>query len=199
MLTPVGADMRRREFISLLGGTVAAWPLAVRAQQASRPHRIGLLTRKTDASVAAQIDAFRQGLRDLGWVEGKAISKVPFRSGTELANTMLANSTPIGGLGVSNIVSYLESGRVIGLAVSSSERRRYFPIYRPSTSCGRARNIRPPGSGSLRRQERRARSWKRSPTSPERFSLRPASATRSKPGAKMMQHELRLHDWRRCQ
>jgi putative tryptophan/tyrosine transport system substrate-binding protein len=66
--------MRRREFITLISGAVVVWPLAVLAQQAGRPRRIGLLTRKTDASVAAQIDAFRQGLRDLGWVEGKTIS-----------------------------------------------------------------------------------------------------------------------------
>jgi putative tryptophan/tyrosine transport system substrate-binding protein len=64
--------MRRRTFITLLGG--AAWPLAARAQQQSgRIARIGLLTRKTDASVSVQIDAFRQGLADLGWVEGKNI------------------------------------------------------------------------------------------------------------------------------
>ena len=69
--------MTRREFITLLGG-VAAWPLAARAQQAGRTRRIGLLTRKTDASVAAQIDAFRDGLRDLGWVEGKSVS-IEFR------------------------------------------------------------------------------------------------------------------------
>ena len=63
--------MRRREFITLVGGAVAT-PLAVRAQQRSdKTARIGLLTRKTDASVSAQIDAFRQGLADLGWVEGR--------------------------------------------------------------------------------------------------------------------------------
>src|SRR5207302_8677397 len=67
--------MRRREFISLLGGAVTAWPLAARAQrQSERISRIGLLTRKTDASVSTQIDAFREGLRDLGWVEGRSIS-----------------------------------------------------------------------------------------------------------------------------
>ena len=69
--------MKRREFITLLSGA-AAWPLAAGAQQAGRTRRIGLLTRKTDASVAAQIDAFRDGLRDLGWVEGKSVS-IEFR------------------------------------------------------------------------------------------------------------------------
>jgi putative tryptophan/tyrosine transport system substrate-binding protein len=59
--------MKRRDFIAgLLGGAAAAWPLAGRAQHSdSKATRIGFLTRKTDASVSAQIDAFRQGLRDL--------------------------------------------------------------------------------------------------------------------------------------
>jgi putative tryptophan/tyrosine transport system substrate-binding protein len=66
--------MKRRAFIALAGGA-AAWPLAARAQQASgKIYRIGLLTRKTDASVSSQIDAFREGLRGLGWVEGRSVS-----------------------------------------------------------------------------------------------------------------------------
>jgi putative tryptophan/tyrosine transport system substrate-binding protein len=65
--------MRRREFISLLGG-VAVWPLAAYAQQRSGDvARIGFLTRKTDASVSSQINAFRKGLHDLGLIEGKNI------------------------------------------------------------------------------------------------------------------------------
>jgi len=65
----------RRELLAALGGAAAAWPLAARAQQQSgKISRIGLLTRKTDASVSTQIDAFREGLRDLGWVEGRGIS-----------------------------------------------------------------------------------------------------------------------------
>jgi len=67
--------MRRRAFITLLGGAAASWPLAARAQrQSGKISRIGILTRKTDASVSTQIDAFREGLRDLGWVEGRSIS-----------------------------------------------------------------------------------------------------------------------------
>ena len=68
--------MRRREFIAGLG-IATVWLPAARAQQTSpKTYRIGFLTRKTDASVSAQIDAFRQRLRDLGWVEGKSISIV---------------------------------------------------------------------------------------------------------------------------
>jgi putative tryptophan/tyrosine transport system substrate-binding protein len=68
--------MRRREFIA--GFCIAtALPLVVRAQQTtSKRRRIGFLTRETDASLSAQIDAFRQRLRELGWVEGESISIV---------------------------------------------------------------------------------------------------------------------------
>jgi putative tryptophan/tyrosine transport system substrate-binding protein len=65
--------MRRREFIAGLG-IAPVWPLAVHAQQTTpKTYRIGFLTRKTDASVSTQIDAFRHRLPDLGWVEGKNI------------------------------------------------------------------------------------------------------------------------------
>jgi putative ABC transport system substrate-binding protein len=76
--------MRRREFISFLGGA-AALPLAAYGQQ--RPGnvaRIGLLTRKTDASVTNQINAFRQALQDLGWIEGKNIAIQYWDAGGEV-------------------------------------------------------------------------------------------------------------------
>jgi putative ABC transport system substrate-binding protein len=65
--------MRRREFMALIGGA-AAWPLAVNAQQpADNVHRIGFLGALTAASYANQLEALRQGLRDLGYIEGKNI------------------------------------------------------------------------------------------------------------------------------
>jgi putative tryptophan/tyrosine transport system substrate-binding protein len=67
-------NTRRKLLLALSAGAFFA-PQALLAQQELRKlYRIGFLTRKTDASVAAQIDAFRQGLRDLGWVEGRSIS-----------------------------------------------------------------------------------------------------------------------------
>ncbi len=65
--------MKRREFIALLGGAVAAWPLVVRAQQPDRGRRIGVLMgyAETDADAQAWYAAFREGLQKLGWTEGR--------------------------------------------------------------------------------------------------------------------------------
>ena len=63
--------MRRREFITLLGGTAAAWPLAARAQSGESMRRVGVLTNLThnDPEGRARDDAFVQGLKELGWIE----------------------------------------------------------------------------------------------------------------------------------
>ena len=65
--------MKRREFMMLLSGAAASWPLAARAQQEPAVARIGLLSPFSPATAAAWHKAFLQGLRDLGWVEGKNI------------------------------------------------------------------------------------------------------------------------------
>jgi putative tryptophan/tyrosine transport system substrate-binding protein len=62
--------MRRREFITVLGGVVAAWPLAAHAQQVRKVARIGFLGLLPVSGYASRVEAFRAGLRDLGYVEG---------------------------------------------------------------------------------------------------------------------------------
>ena len=66
--------MRRRAFITLLAGTAVLPVSAFGQQRPANAARIGILTRKTDASVTNQISAFRQGLQDLGWIEGKNVT-----------------------------------------------------------------------------------------------------------------------------
>jgi putative ABC transport system substrate-binding protein len=67
--------MKRREFISLLGGAAAAWPLAAHAQQSGRVRRVAVLMgyAETDLAAQAQVAAFRQELQKLGWGEGSNI------------------------------------------------------------------------------------------------------------------------------
>jgi len=65
--------MKRREFITLLGGAAAAWPLVARAQQTKLPI-IGLLGGATASAQAQWTTAFVQRLRDLGWVEGQTVA-----------------------------------------------------------------------------------------------------------------------------
>jgi ABC-type uncharacterized transport system substrate-binding protein len=64
--------MRRREFITLLGGA-AVWPLAARAQQPAKTHRIGYLSPVTSSADATRSEAFLHGLSELGYVEGRSI------------------------------------------------------------------------------------------------------------------------------
>jgi putative ABC transport system substrate-binding protein len=64
--------MRRREFVTLLGGAAAAWPLAARAQERSGLRRIGVLLNASDDPVTqARLAVFRQALEKLGWTEGR--------------------------------------------------------------------------------------------------------------------------------
>jgi putative tryptophan/tyrosine transport system substrate-binding protein len=78
--------MRRRQFISLLGGAAATWPMATRAQQAGeRMRRIGVLVNfpETDAEVVARLAAFRKALQDLGWAASGANLRIDVRFGVD--------------------------------------------------------------------------------------------------------------------
>ena len=70
--------MRRRQFITLFGGAAArsmTWPLAARAQQAERIRLIGIILPigKDDPDYQPWLGAFRQGLQELGWIEGRNV------------------------------------------------------------------------------------------------------------------------------
>jgi putative ABC transport system substrate-binding protein len=103
--------MRRREFITLLGGAAAAWPFTARAQQAGQMRRVSVLVGldEKDAEAQRRVKAFRLGMRDLGWIEGRNIQVDIRFTGSDLESInkhvaqvtrlvpdiIVANSTPI--------------------------------------------------------------------------------------------------------
>src|SRR6516164_9710072 len=93
-------DQKRREFISLLGGAAATWPLAAQAQQpiSKMPH-IGII------DPGAIWDPFRQGLRDLGYIEGRDIT-IEYRSAEERPEQLIAAATELAQLPVDVVVTF---------------------------------------------------------------------------------------------
>ena len=71
----MSAKIKRRDFVSLLGGAAAAWPLAVRAQQPGRMRRIGVLMNRAADNPEGQdrLAAFHQGLQELSWNVGRNV------------------------------------------------------------------------------------------------------------------------------
>jgi putative ABC transport system substrate-binding protein len=84
--------MRRREFIGLLGGAAAAWPLAARAQQARRMRRIAVLWNfsESDAEGQRRLTAFGQGMQQLGWTVGRDL-RIDYRWSAENAEQIHKN------------------------------------------------------------------------------------------------------------
>src|SRR5262249_20656336 len=72
-------QLKRRGFITLLGGAAATWPLAARAQQTKLP-TIGFLGGSTYSAASQRIAAFVQRLRELGWIDGRTVA-VEYRWG----------------------------------------------------------------------------------------------------------------------
>ena len=115
--------MRRRDFIRGLGGAAATWPLAVRAQQDERVRRIGVLVASPadDAESQARVAAFKEGLAQLGWTEGRNV-RIDTRWATTNADDLrkhaaeLAASTPdvlVGASGTTTVAALLQATRTV--------------------------------------------------------------------------------------
>jgi putative tryptophan/tyrosine transport system substrate-binding protein len=113
--------MKRRQFITLLGGAAAAWPLAARAQQAAMP-LIGVLSPVSAAVAVRNIAAFRQALRDLGYVEGRNIA-IEYRFAEGVSERLTRSAAELGGLNPSVIVVGSMSG-----IMSASKVTRTVPL-----------------------------------------------------------------------
>src|SRR5262245_4851617 len=114
--------MRRREFITMLGGA-AAWPLVARAQQPGGMRRIGVLVASTadDAEAQARMAAFLQGLAQLGWSDGRNV-QIDLRWATTNADelrrhaaelTTLAPDVLVAATGTTTVAPLLQATRTV--------------------------------------------------------------------------------------
>jgi putative ABC transport system substrate-binding protein len=121
----VSAAIKRRKFITLLGGAAAAWPLAARAQQAERVRRIGLLMGTADDREGqARVTVLKQGLQELGWADGRNI-QIETRFGGADTGRIRAHAAelvardPVGNGFVASLAR--PGGNTTGLAGSSDD------------------------------------------------------------------------------
>ena len=102
------SDMKRRDFITLLGGAAAVWPLAARAQQdresAGQMPRVGWLWSGRSAGSPSELAGFQQGLRELGYVEGKNIV-VEYRFGENSTERLHDLASDLAGLKLNLILA----------------------------------------------------------------------------------------------
>ena len=136
--------MRRRDFITLLGGTAAAWPLGARAQQAGRKKRIGWLDGTgDDPETRARLTAFQQRLQAHGWIEGRNIEMIvrfraadPDRNQTHVAELLGLAPDVIVSTNPSSISALMKETRTIPIV---------FPIMSDPVALGFAESLARPG------------------------------------------------------
>jgi ABC transporter substrate binding protein len=118
--------MRRREFITLLGGAAAAWPVAARAQQPAKPPTIGALV-IGNTNPEQFWREFRQGLRDLGYIEGQNI-RFEFRSAAGQADRLPELAAELVRLKVNIVVTWFTPA-----ALAAKQATREIPIVMADT------------------------------------------------------------------
>ena len=144
----MSAKMKRREFITLLGGAAAAWPLAARAQQAERMRRIGVLlnTAADDMVFQTRVGAFLQGLALLGWTIGRNV-RIEVRWSGGKADEARRYATELAALapdvilahGVSSVRPLLQATRTVPIV---------FPIASDPVGAGLVESLARPGGNA---------------------------------------------------
>src|SRR5262245_66010813 len=141
-------DLRRRQFITLLSGAAAAWPLAVRAQQSDRMRRIGVLVNLPADDPQAQVRnaALLQGLQELGWTVGRNV-RIDFRWGAANAERIRRDAAELVALapdvilasGTSTVGPLLQATRTVPIV---------FPVIGDPVDAGFVDSLARPGGNA---------------------------------------------------
>jgi putative tryptophan/tyrosine transport system substrate-binding protein len=139
--------MQRREFITLLGGAAATWPLAARAQQAERVRRIGVLIGAADSpDVQAFVGAFLQVLGQLGWTDGRNL-RIDFRTGGGNADAIRKYATELVAL-VPDVILTVGSSTMGPLLQATSTVPIVFTIVPDPVGSGFIKSLSRPGGNA---------------------------------------------------
>ena len=140
--------MRRREFITLLGGAAAVWPLVARAQQAERVRRIGLLLATTadDADFQAWVGAFLQALALLGWTIGRNV-RIDTRWATANAGEIRRHAAELVALAPDVILAH-GSSTVGALTQATRTVPIVFPVVSDPVAAGFVDSLARPGGNA---------------------------------------------------
>ena len=141
--------IRRREFISLLGGAAAAWPLRARAQQTERVRRIGILlpAAADDAEYQARVGAFLQGLQQSGWTIGRNL-RIDTRWATANADAIRRHAAELAALAPDVMLAH--GGLTVG-AMQQATRTVpiVFPVFVDPVGAGVVESLARPGAVRL--------------------------------------------------
>src|SRR5262249_24489058 len=140
--------MKRREFITLLGGAAVAWPLAARAQQRETMRRIGVLMNlaSDDAEGQARLAAFHQGLQQLGWTVGRNV-QIDYRWGAGDAERIRKFAAELVALAPDVILS-TGSPSVAALQQATRTVPIVFPIASDPVGAGLVESLARPGGNA---------------------------------------------------
>ena len=116
---PRGATLRRRDFIKVIGGAAATWPVAAWAQQAERTRRIGVLSglAESDLSVQPMVAAFEGALAKLGWTRGGNVV-IEYRWGGSDADTIRRRAAEL--VALAPDVIFVSGGRGLELLLQAT-------------------------------------------------------------------------------
>jgi ABC-type uncharacterized transport system substrate-binding protein len=138
--------MRRRDFITLLGGAAAAWPLAVRAQQPERMRRIGVLIGAADGpDNQAFVGVFLQVLAQLGWTDGRNL-RIDYRTAGGNADTIRKHATEL--VALSDVILTVGSSTMGPLLQATSTVPIVFTIVPDPVGSGFVKSLSRPGGNA---------------------------------------------------